>query len=222
LTKHKLEVLDLGYKEYDEILNLQYDYLKKKQKGYRNDILMLVEHPSIYTIGRNGSEKNILVSQNFLEKNSIAIKKISRGGDIVYHGPGQIVGYPILDLNNYQKDLHWLLEKFEKVFLELLKQEFQIKAERIPGLTGVWVDDKKITFIGIGVKKWVTFHGFAFNVKPNIKYFDYIVPCGVNDKGVTSLERLLPKSYFNLSKIKTKISKYFAEEFKVQQIKSGD
>jgi len=205
-----LIIKDLGLTDYDNVLELQHDIVSKKVNGHKEDFLILVEHPHTYTIGRNRTTENLLVSKEYLRRKNIKLREISRGGDIIYHGPGQIVGYPIIDLKNYKKDLHWYLELLENIFVKILKEEFNISsANKIDDLTGVWVDNKKIAFIGIGVKKWITFHGFAFNVNPEIKFFDYIIPCGIDKKGVTTLNKLQPNKSFDKCRIKKLISDYF-------------
>lgn len=185
-----LQVMLFPRKDYQETYHLQQDLLKRRIQGEIVDTLILVEHPPVITIGRGGLRDHLLVSEERLRDEGIAVLDIDRGGDITFHGPGQLVGYPILDLNQHQRDLHWLLRSYEEVFLRLLSN-YQLQGERINGLTGVWVGNKKILALGIGVKRWVTFHGFSFNVNPTLHYFDYIVPCGIQEMGVTSLQVLL-------------------------------
>jgi len=183
----RLRVMYLGNQEFKETYQLQMSLVKKRAVNESMDTLLLVEHLPVITVGRDGSLNNLLLNEEELKEKGIDIYETNRGGDITYHGPGQLVGYPILNLKNYKKDLHWLLRAYEQVFIELLKK-FNIKGTRIPGLTGVWVGDKKITSIGIGVKRWVSYHGFAFNINPDLSNFNYIIPCGIEDKGVTSLQ----------------------------------
>ncbi len=175
---------------YMEAYQWQKKLLAARQRGEIEDTLFLTSHPHVLTIGRAGSKEHILVSEAFLQAHRIAVVPIERGGDITYHGPGQIVGYPILDLGARQKDLHVYVDRLEQTIIELLR-EYQIEAGRIHGLTGVWVGNEKITAIGIAVSKWVTWHGFALNVSPDLSFFNYIVPCGIRDKGVTSLQEIL-------------------------------
>lgn len=214
IEKENVIIKDLGLKNYNEILKMQHNIVSQMINGFGKDFLLLVEHPPTYTIGRNGSKENIIVPENTLKDEGIKLHEISRGGDIIYHGPGQIVGYPILDLQDHKKDLHWYLDRLEEVFLNLFKEQFEIDSvHKIEDLTGVWVNDKKVVFIGIGAKKWITYHGFAFNVKPEMKYFDYIIPCGIKDRGITSLSELQPDKNFNNSRIKKLIANYFCEVF---------
>ncbi|MCC3144326.1 lipoyl(octanoyl) transferase LipB [Halanaerobium sp. Z-7514] len=186
----KLNIKNLGILEHQKAYQLQLEMLKKRIANQIEDTLLIVEHPPVYTIGTSGSRENIRVSSDFLNEAGIKVYETNRGGDITYHGPGQIVIYPILNLKNHKKDLHWLLRSYEEVFIKLLK-DFAIDAQRIDGLTGVWVGNEKITAIGVAVRRWVSYHGCAFNLSPNLEHFSYIVPCGITDKGVTSLEKLL-------------------------------
>lgn len=216
--KSKLDVIELGMMDYQDAYQIQLELLNKRANAEINDTLILVEHPPVFTIGRGGSKSNILIPREKLKEKGIKVHEIDRGGDITYHGPGQIVGYPILNLKDHKQDLHWLMRSYEEVFIKLLNTEFDISADRISGLTGVWVDNKKITAIGIGVKHWITFHGFAFNVCPALDHFNYIIPCGITDKGVTSLEKLKTDN-ISFEKIKNLVIKYFCEVFNLELIK---
>lgn len=154
------------------------------------DTLILTEHPHTYTIGKSGDEANLVTDERLLNHRGIKVHRIDRGGDITYHGPGQIVGYPILDLHDHYLDTLRFLRDLEKVII-LTLAEYQVQAERVPGLTGVWVDGAKIAAIGVKISRWVTMHGFAFNVNTDLGFFTHIVPCGIGDKSVTSLRKLL-------------------------------
>src|SRR6056297_57448 len=215
-----LEIIDLGKKSYNEEYNIQMDILNKKISDDEHHTLIFVEHPPVFTIGRSGSESNIIIDKKELKKRGIKVHNIDRGGDITYHGPGQLVGYPILKLDYLKKDLHWLLRNYEEVFMRLLKEEYNINAKRLSGLTGVWIDNNKITAIGIGVKKWITFHGFAFNVNTNLEHFNYIIPCGISNKGITSLEKLSNKK-IDFEKTKEQVANYFYEVFKMELLRDG-
>jgi len=215
-----LEIIDLGKKSYNEAYNIQMDILNKKISDDEHHTLIFVEHPPVFTIGRSGSESNIIIDKKELKKRGIKVHNIDRGGDITYHGPGQLVGYPILKLDYLKKDLHWLLRNYEEVFMRLLKEEYNINAKRLSGLTGVWIDNNKITAIGIGVKKWITFHGFAFNVNTNLEHFNYIIPCGISNKGITSLEKLSNKK-IDFEKTKEQVANYFSEVFKMELLRDG-
>jgi lipoyl(octanoyl) transferase len=211
----KLDVIKTGNIHYKKAYNMQLELLEKRKNDEINDTLLLVEHPPVFTIGTSGTSDNITVSKDFLKKSGIDVFETNRGGDITYHGPGQIVGYPILNLKEHKKDLHWLLRSYEEIFIRLLKKEYDITAERIKGLTGVWVGDEKITAIGVGVRHWITYHGFAFNINPNLNHFSYIIPCGIQDKGVTSLEKTLGYEVEE-KEVMEKVIKYFAEVFNME------
>lgn len=211
----KLDVIKTGNIHYKKAYNKQLELLEKRKNNEIDDTLLLVEHPPVFTIGTSGTSDNITVSKEFLESSGIEVFETNRGGDITYHGPGQIVGYPILNLKEHKKDLHWLLRSYEEVFIRLLKKEYDINAKRIKGLTGVWVGDEKITAIGVGVRHWITYHGFAFNINPNLEHFSYIIPCGILDKGVTSLKKILGYEVEQKEAVE-KVIKYFAEVFNME------
>ena len=182
-------ILDTGLKDYMEVYGLQKKLLAERIKNEIPDTLILTEHPPTFTIGRKGGRENILVSNEVLKKNRIKVYEIDRGGDITYHGPGQIVGYPIINLAEWNKDIHLYLRSLEEVIIRFLSY-FKITAGRINDYTGVWVGNEKIAAIGIGVSKWTTFHGFCININPDKKHFRMITPCGITDKKVTSLDEL--------------------------------
>ncbi|QSQ09007.1 Octanoyltransferase [Koleobacter methoxysyntrophicus] len=211
MGKRFLRILDIGFRDYVSAWNLQEEYVLKRLCGSIPDVLILVEHPPVFTIGRAGTGEHIIAPQEVLEREGIKVYEINRGGDVTYHGPGQLVGYPILNLGEYDKDLHETVRKYEEVIIRLLA-EYCIEAGRIEGLTGVWVGDEKIAAIGIGVRKWVTFHGFALNVNPNLEHFKLIVPCGIRDKGVTSMEKIL-KERVNWEGLKEKLIYHFVDVF---------
>ena len=188
--KNKCQVNFLGTRDYQEIYQLQKELVSRRTAGEIEDQLLIVEHPPVFTIGKSGGEDNILVSEEELEEKGIEVYEINRGGNITYHGPGQIVVYPIFDLNQYKKDLHWYLRQLEEVVIQLLAK-YDIKAGRKKGLTGVWVGEEKIAAIGVAAKRWVTYHGVSFNYDLNLDHFDLIHPCGIEDKGIASLEELL-------------------------------
>jgi len=181
---------DLGRINYAEALNLQRELVAMRQGESLPEILLLVEHNHVITFGRAGRETNLLTDDESLKKSRVEVYYIERGGDVTYHGPGQLVAYPIFDLNYWKKDLHLFLRNLEEVII-LTLQEYDLKAERIKGLTGVWVKGKKVAAIGVAVKKWITLHGFALNVNTDLSYFRFIHPCGIVDKPVTSMQELL-------------------------------
>lgn len=168
--------------------------LPPERQAPTDNYVLFVEHPHVYTLGRNGNQSNLLIAQNDLSKIGAAYYPINRGGDITYHGPGQIVGYPVLDLENFFTDIHRYMRSLEEAVI-LTLAEFSVAAERIEGLTGVWISNgtapRKICALGVKTSRWVTMHGFALNVNTDLKYFNHIVPCGINDKQVTSMAELL-------------------------------
>lgn len=207
-----LNILSLGRCEYEKALAIQYDILKKRQEGNIEDTLILVEHPPVLTMGRQAEKANIICSEILLKNNGIKVFETNRGGDVTYHGPGQIVGYPILDLKKYDMRLKWFVRNIEEVFIRLLMDKYNINASRSNGQIGVWVDNDKITAIGLSVKRGVTMHGFAYNVNTNLNHFNLIIPCGITDKGVTSIKQLVGKTV-DFEKEKDVVIEYFCKVF---------
>jgi len=189
-----LQILRPGKLAYKPAYELQTSLLAKRQEGEIPDTLILLEHPPVITIGKRGNEADVLLNTAALNERGIELYETNRGGEVTYHGPGQIVGYLIFDVAAHGRDLHQFVQNLEQVFINLLTSEYNIEAGRVPGHTGVWVGHEKITAIGIAVRRWVSMHGFAFNVNTDMDYFSYIIPCGIRDKGITSLEKLLGKS----------------------------
>lgn len=173
---------------YGEALDLQLRLVEERRAESIGDTLILVEHPPVITMGRKATDADILVPRADLEAAGVEIHRITRGGEATYHGPGQIVGYAIINLYNHQRKLRLFVERMEEVFIRLLAEHYAITAGRDDEHRGVWVGDRKITAIGIAVTRAITMHGFAFNVCPDLSHFDWIVPCGIRDRGVTSLE----------------------------------
>lgn len=209
-----LKICDLGEMDYKEALEIQQRLVLKMQRNEIEDVLLLVEHLPVLTLGLRAKEENILFTREELEKHGISVYKIDRGGDVTYHGTGQIVGYPILNLNNYGRDIHKFVENIEQAFINLLKKEFNISANTDEKYTGVWVGNDKITAIGFSVKKWITMHGFAFNVNTNLEHFNLINPCGITERGVTSLAKLTGKE-IDMNETCHMLISYFCETFKV-------
>lgn len=208
-----LEVVRAGRLDYMSALALQEQTLRARDEGTIPDTLILVEHPPVLTLGRRGDERNILAGRAELENQGVSVFEVSRGGDVTYHGPGQIVGYPVMDLKQRGGDIKGYVWGVEEVFIRLLSREFGIEATREEKkYTGVWVGQEKITAIGIAVKHMVTMHGFAFNVNTDLDHFRWINPCGITDKGVTSVAKLLGKE-MDFEAMNCLVIKYFREVF---------
>lgn len=183
-------VIHLGLCSYPEAYKLQKQLLGLRIEKKIPDTLLLLQHPPVFTIGRRGSMKNIMVGPEVLSGEGIEVYETDRGGDITYHGPGQIVAYPILDLKQHGRDVHRAIKMYEETVIGLL-EGYGIEGRRVPEYPGVWAGDEKICAIGIGISNWVTFHGFALNVNTNLEHFSLITPCGIAGRGVTSMERIL-------------------------------
>jgi lipoate-protein ligase B len=183
----RLIVQDLGRREYAEVLELQRSLCRQRVAGeIEEDVLLLVEHEPVITLGRGTRPDSLPIRPEEFRRRGIGVFEVERGGDATYHGPGQLVGYPILDLRLHREDLHWYLRRLEAALIGALDQ-LGIEAGSNPGLTGVWTRGRKIASIGIHVKQWITFHGFALNVSTDLSYFDLIVPCGIRDVVMTSV-----------------------------------
>ena len=179
-------ILDLGKSHYNDAWELQKRLQSQRISGQIDDQLLLVEHFPVYTLGKNTPKEHLLTK----ESDNISIIQTDRGGDITFHGPGQLVGYPILDLNQYKRSISWYMRELEQLIIDVLK-EYDINAGRKKGLTGVWVKGKKIAALGVRISKWVTMHGFSLNINPDLKYYQGIIPCGITEYGVTSMADLL-------------------------------
>lgn len=187
----RLLVADLGRRPYGEVLELQRRLCRDRQAGETTeDLLLLVEHDPVVTLGRGTRETSLPLSPDQIRARGVEVFDVERGGDVTFHGPGQLVGYPILDLSHHRQDLHWYLRTVEEALIVAL-DTLGISAERSAGQTGVWTQGRKIASIGIHVKQWVTFHGFALNVSTELDYFDLIVPCGISGVTMTSVQREL-------------------------------
>jgi lipoate-protein ligase B len=181
--------MDLGRRPYAEVLELQRDLCRRRVAGeIQDDLLLLVEHDPVVTLGRGTRATSLPLSAEEIRRRGVDVFEVERGGDVTYHGPGQLVGYPIVDLNGHRPDLHWYLRELEGALIDALA-DLEIPAERRPGLTGVWTRGRKIASIGIHVKQWVTFHGFALNVVNDLANFGLIVPCGIDNVVMTSVAR---------------------------------
>jgi lipoyl(octanoyl) transferase len=225
---NNIEVYELGLMDYEKVLKIQTELFNKiidqklknrreKTKNKTNNYLLFVEHPNVYTLGKSGDINNLLLSKEDLTKKDIQFFNTNRGGDITCHGPGQIVCYPILDLDNFFSDIHKYLRFLEEVVIKTL-MEFNIKGERSLKETGVWInpklnDARKICALGVKASRWVTMHGFALNVNNDLSYFDNIIPCGINNKSVTSVSKELRKSidkYEIINSLKKNFSNVFS------------
>ncbi|MFN7920708.1 MAG: lipoyl(octanoyl) transferase LipB [Bryobacteraceae bacterium] len=182
------EVRDLGRMPYAEAFRLQQQMVEERKHALAPDRLLFVEHPHVVTLGRNAHETNVLASPEILSRAGIELHQTDRGGDVTYHGPGQVVGYPIIDLREWKRDVVAYVRAIEQVLIDFLS-EHGLRGERATGMTGVWVGGAKVAAIGIHISRWVTSHGFALNVDTDLEYFRYIVPCGLS-KPVTSLREL--------------------------------
>lgn len=224
----KVEVQNLGIRDYKETWDYQEELFKQtldlkiKNRRQEQDVptknyLLFVEHPHVYTLGKSGDATNLLVSEEELKAKNATFYKINRGGDITYHGPGQIVGYPILDLDNFFTDIHKYLRFLEETVI-LTLAEYGLKAERSPGETGVWLDvgtpfARKICAMGVRASRWVTMHGFALNINADLGYFDNIIPCGIKEKAVTSLNVELGQKEVDIKEVQEKLMKHFEDLF---------
>ncbi|TXG34746.1 lipoyl(octanoyl) transferase LipB [Seonamhaeicola maritimus] len=229
----KIELQDLGFKDYKDTWDYQEDLFRgivdTKIKNRReeanldtNNYFLFVEHPHVYTLGKSGDLSNLLLNEEQLTQKGATFYKINRGGDITYHGPGQIVGYPILDLENFFTDIHKYLRLLEEMII-LTLAEYGLKAERSKGETGVWLDvgtpfARKICAMGVRASRWVTMHGFALNINADLGYFDNIIPCGIRGKAVTSLNVELGKKSVDESEVKEKLLKHFISLFETEII----
>ncbi|HKT59806.1 MAG TPA: lipoyl(octanoyl) transferase LipB [Gemmatimonadales bacterium] len=190
----RLMVAELGPRPYGEVLELQRSLCRQRMAGERQeDLLLLVEHEPVVTLGRGTRPSSVRLSPDAMSARGVALVEVERGGDATFHGPGQLVGYPVLDLREHREDLHWYLRQLEGVLITALA-DLGVPAERNPGLTGVWTRGRKIASIGIHVKQWVTFHGFALNVSNDLRGFDLIVPCGIDGVVMTSVARELGRA----------------------------
>ena len=233
LKNKKVKFEELGLKNYMDAFEYQQGLMDKiiEIKTKNRDLpeeaeheitpnyLLFVEHPHVYTLGKSGDEHNMLANEDKLKEIDATFVKTNRGGDITYHGFGQIVGYPILDLDNFKSDIHLYMRNLEEVIIRVIA-EYGLKGERSVGETGVWLDvgkpyARKICALGVKTSRWVTMHGFALNANTDLRYFEYIIPCGIKDKAVTSLKRELEREV-NVEEVKEKIKKHFKDVFEAE------
>src|SRR5574341_320492 len=209
-------LLNLDSVPYADALALQHRLVDARKRGELNDTLILLEHPPVFTLGRNAKDEHIIASRDFLRQQGIEIFRVERGGDVTYHGPNQLVGYPIFDLRNFRQDVGWYVRSLEETLIRALG-DFGIRARRIEKVVGVWVGNAKLAQIGARIENWITYHGFALNVDPNMSHFDLIVPCGISDKAVTSMARVLNHSV-DMSAVRERVAARFAEVFGAELI----
>jgi len=207
----RCRVEQLGTVDYAEGLRLQAERISRRKAGEIPDELLLLEHPHVYTLGRNAKRENLLISEERLPQLGAQLFATDRGGDITYHGRGQLVGYPIFDLAQHRRDIAWFMRSLEDVFIGVAR-DFGIEAGRVAGAPGVWVGNEKLVAMGVHISRWVTSHGFAFNVNTDLRYFEWIVPCGLRDKGVTSLAKLLGQPV-DMSAAIDRVVEHFSEVF---------
>jgi lipoyl(octanoyl) transferase len=228
----EVQVQDLGFRDYKETWDYQEglfaQIIGEKQENRKSETpqqtsnyFLFVEHPHVFTLGKSGNASNLLVNQDILRERGATFYHINRGGDITYHGPGQIVGYPILDLENFFTDIHKYLRLLEQMVIDTLA-EYGIAGERSPGETGVWLDvgtpnARKMCAMGVRASRWVTMHGFALNVNADLSYFDLMIPCGIKGKGVTSLSKELGRPVA-MAEVREKLLSHFARHFEALMV----
>lgn len=213
MAERELWTVPLGRVAYEEALELQRHIARDRISGaLPQDVLLLVEHPPVVTLGRASKGKHLIASPQFLHSKGVELFEVERGGDVTFHGPGQLVGYPIVDLKRHRLDLHWYLRKIEEALIHTLA-DYDIVAERNPSFTGVWTKGKKIASIGVHARDWVTWHGFALNVTTDLSYFDLMVPCGIDGVVMTSIARELGTDDISAQDVIERVSAKFAAAF---------
>ncbi|MGI8617983.1 MAG: lipoyl(octanoyl) transferase LipB [Gemmatimonadaceae bacterium] len=214
----ELWVADIGLTPYAEALELQRSVAARRISGeIPEDVLLLVEHPPVVTLGRSSKDGHLTASPELLKLRGVELFEVERGGDVTFHGPGQLVGYPIIDLKRHKQDLHWYLRTVEQALIDTLG-ELGIPAERNTGYTGVWTGGRKIASIGVHARDWVTWHGFALNVTTDLSFFDLIVPCGIQDVTMTSVARELPDADVSLARAGDSAAGAFAKLFGLELV----
>jgi lipoyl(octanoyl) transferase len=208
-----LLIIDLGLISYSDAYALQQRLVSARKANAIDDVLLFCEHPHVITLGRNANRSNLLASENVLRQKNVELHSTNRGGDITYHGPGQIVGYPIVNLDKIKRDVGWYVRALEEAMIRA-SADFGVTAYRVSGKTGIWVEavpiEEKLAAIGVHISRWVTSHGFAYNVSTDLRNFDLIIPCGISGRKATSLEKLLQRSV-SLSEVKPRLSHHLAE-----------
>ena len=213
MAERELWTVTLGRLSYGEALELQRSIARDRISGaIPQDVLLLVEHPPVVTLGRGTKEKNLISSPEFLQSKGVELFEVERGGDVTFHGPGQLVGYPIVDLKRHRQDLHWYLRKIEEALINTLA-DYGIPGERNTAFTGVWTRGRKIASIGVHARDWVTWHGFALNVTTDLSFFDLIIPCGIDGVVMTSIARELGLEDVAAQDVRDRATAKFAEAF---------
>jgi len=213
VAERELWTVPLGQLGYVEALELQRNLARDRISGaIPQDLLLLVEHPPVVTLGRSSKQKHLVASPEFLQSKGVEVFEVERGGDVTFHGPGQLVGYPIIDLKRHRQDLHWYLRKIEEALINSLA-DYGIPGERNIAYTGVWTRAKKIASIGVHARDWVTWHGFALNVTTDLSYFDLIVPCGIDGVMMTSIARELGLEAISMQDVRDRVTAKFADAF---------
>lgn len=211
---NELLTVDIGRTKYADAWRLQKEIFSARLDRRIGDVLLLTEHDHVYTLGKGADENHLLANDQELSQKGVDLFHIDRGGDVTYHGPGQIVGYPILDLNQYYNDIHRYLRDIEEMIIRTLA-DYGVQGGREPEFTGVWVGSEKIAAIGVKVSRWITMHGFAMNVNTDISYFDRIIPCGIFHKGVVSLHQIIGR-HSELNEVHGRLSHHFSDIFHVR------
>lgn len=218
MADRELWTVPLGRLGYSAALELQRSIARDRISGaIQQDVLLLLEHPPVVTLGRAAKEKHLVASPEFLEGKGVEVFEVERGGDVTFHGPGQLVGYPIVDLKRHRQDLHWYLRKIEEALINSLA-DYGIPGERNPAFTGVWTRGRKIASIGVHARDWVTWHGFALNVSTDLSYFDLIIPCGIDGVVMTSIARELGAGDVSLADVRDRVTAKFAEAFELTAV----
>jgi lipoate-protein ligase B len=213
-----LEILNLGVRSYAEVLSLQRSLAADRISGaLPHDVLVLVEHPPVVTLGRRAADNKLPVSPAFLASRGIELFEVERGGGVTFHGPGQLVGYPIVDLRGHREDLHWYLRQVEAALMRALAA-FDVPAERNEGFTGVWTGGRKIASIGVHARSWVTWHGFALNVTTDLSYFNLMTPCGIDGVEMTSVARERPERGATVADVGVRVVEAFGDLFSLEPV----
>jgi lipoyl(octanoyl) transferase len=217
---HICWLVDVGLIRYDAAWQLQHELVAARKTGAIPDVLLFCEHPHVITLGRNGKREHLLAGNRLLAQMNVEFRSTDRGGDITYHGPGQVVGYPILDLTEHRRDVRWYVQQLEAVMIRA-SADFGVGVVRVEGRHGIWFKsasgEEKLASIGVHLSRWIASHGFAYNVSTDLRYFDLIVPCGISDRRTTSLERVLGRAVRG-STVRERLTLHFGEVFEREMV----